>query len=259
MIQINNLDIYNEGMKQSMEDKLFFLREFTFNFPDVFVDYGCADGTLLQFIKEAHPETDLYGIDMNADMLHLVEKNVGISPDHLLCSPFPQHIEGMFRKETSVINLSSVLHEVYSYCEAEDEHMFWAPITAGDYNYIFIRDMIYNDSATKIASREDIIKLEKGADPEQLAEFESIWGSIKYQKNLLHFLLKYRYKENWKREVRENYLGYSVEDIIKNIGNNYQLVYRKDYTLPFLFSTVKKDFGIELALPTHTNLIFKRK
>ena len=101
--------------------------------------------------------------------------------------------------------------------------------------------------------------VENNNDFGSLDEFESIWGSIEYKKNFIHYLLKYRYKQNWDREVRENYLGYSTDDIIKLVGDEYEVIYRKDYILPFLYNKVEEDFGIKIDTPTHTNLIFKKK
>jgi cytochrome b involved in lipid metabolism len=258
MEKINNLTTYNDGMRKSMADKLFFL-DVMKEKPELLVDYGCADGTLLQLIKEAHPEIELYGIDMNTDMLHLVEKNVGISPSHLFCSTFPHRIEGMSKKGSSAINLSSVLHEVYSYCTAEQEHTFWHNLNTLGYDYIIIRDMVWNESGYLKAGSADEEKLFRYADEKQLADFSAIWGDLSLCKNLYHFLLKYRYIKNWKREVAENYLGYSTDAIINNLSSNYSVVYRKDYILPFLYDTVKKDFEIELKNTTHTQLILKRR
>ena len=46
--------------------------------------------------------------------------------------------------------------------------------------------------------------------------FEDVWGAIcdvrakkVDTKRLFHFLIKYRYQENWAREVQENYLPVS--------------------------------------------------
>lgn len=250
MENINNLTVYNDGMRKSMEDKLFFMPIIGEDFK-VLVDHGCADGTLLSFVAEKRPDMHLVGIDMNEDMLEIAKKRV--PQGFFLKNTVPFY----YTQQDTALNLSSVLHEVYSYSSAAEEHMFWENVHNNNYKYIIIRDMVYNDTATKLASSIDIAHLLREANPAQIKDFEDIWGDIKYQKNLIHFLLKYRYKANWSREVAENYLGYSTEDIIKNVGNKYKLIYRKDYILPFLYETVKKDFNIELNTTTHTNLIFK--
>jgi hypothetical protein len=144
------------------------------------------------------------------------------------------------------------------------------------WDYIIIRDMVYNDIETSHSRANDVIAVKNPTRKtpsidkymytaphtflDRLEEFESIWGDINIKKNLVHFLLKYRYVQNWNREVRENYLGYSTDDIINHIDSDkYELIYRKDYVLPFLQKRVYDDFGIFLDTPTHTNLIFKRR
>lgn len=247
---IKNLDVYNNGMAKSLQDKLFFLPIIGDRL-NVFTDFGCADGTLLEAVHNALPTALLYGIDMNSEMLVLAEDKVPTAK--LIQSKLPLGGCG-------ALNLSSVLHEVYSYCDEDEQRDFWASVNDG-WDYIIIRDMVYNDihNASKI---KDMIAVKNSPHTciDRLKEFESIWGSINYKKNLIHYLLKYRYVQNWSREVHENYLGYSTADIIRHIDvDEYELIYRKDYVLPFLQDKVYRDFGIFLDTPTHTNLIFKRR
>jgi hypothetical protein len=124
--------------------------------------------------------------------------------------------------------------------------------------------MIYNGGENEQSDPMDVERIydavrKYGKDFASFKEFEEIWGNLYLKKNLMHYLLKYRYKQNWEREVKENYLGYSTDDIIKLVGDEYEVIYRKDYILPFLYNKVEEDFGIKINTPTHTNLIFKRK
>ena len=192
---------------------------------------------------------------MSSDMIHLTRKKMPFAK--LEVSSKPEYFGSMY-SHTSAINLSSVLHEVYSYCNAKEEHLFWHLLNTLGYDYIIIRDLVWNDPGYLRASDKDV-KAVYDRYSAQVADFERVWGSITLQKNLVHYLLKYRYRENWGREVHENYLGYSTDAIINNLSSNYSVMYRKDYILPFLYDTVKKDFGIELKNTTHTQLIFKRR
>lgn len=268
MEQIRNLSAYNDGMAKSLDDKLFFIpiigEEIRW-----FEDFGCADGTLLQAMDRLfnNPFTaefplthkvDLVGYDMSSKMLELAEDKVPNA--YLFNSKVPCHtfIDGA--SKGSVLNLSSVLHEVNSYCTEEEKNDFWKGVHNGNYQYITIRDMIFNGNNKEHSAYDDESAIRgKASLYKYLKEFEEIWGDIHNKKNLVHFLLKYRYKQNWDREVRENYLGYSTDDIIKLVGNEYEAIYRKDYILPFLYNRVEEDFGIKIDTPTHTNLIFKRK
>ena len=227
MEEIKNLSIYNDGMAKSLDDKLFFIpvigEEIT-----QFEDFGCADGTLLEAV-------------------HNYDNKIGAA-----------------LKKGSCLNLSSVLHEVNSYCTEEERKDFWDIVSCGDYDYIAVRDMIYNGDENAQSDPMDVGRVyevvRKGdKDLTLLKEFEDIWGNLYLNKNLIHYFLKYRYVQNWEREVKENYLGYSTDDIIKLVGDEYEVIYRKDYILPFLYNRVEEDFGIKINTPTHTNLIFKRK
>ena len=59
-------------------------------------------------------------------------------------------------------------------------------------------------------------------------------GGLTSNKNFLHYLLTYRYVENWDREVRENYFPHSIEEFLSKIPTKYEVVYFEHYTLPFL-------------------------
>jgi len=267
MEQIRNLSAYNDGMAKSLDDKLFFIPIIGEEI-EQFEDFGCADGTLLKAMDDLfnNPLTalnplrfpykiDLVGYDMSSKMLELAEDKVPNA--QLFESTVP------FRTTTdkgSVLNLSSVLHEVNSYCTEKEKDDFWNSVHNGNYQYIAVRDMIYNGDKKERAEYDDVHAIrEKASLYKHLKKFEGIWGDIDNKKNLIHFLLKYRYKQNWEREVKENYLGYSTDDIIKLVGDEYEVIYRKDYILPFLYNKVEEDFGIKINTPTHTNLIFKRK
>lgn len=269
MEEIKNLSIYNDGMAKSLDDKLFFVpvigEEIT-----QFEDFGCADGTLLEAMDKlfnnpftacfplAH-KIDLVGYDMSSKMLELAEDKVPNA--RLIKNTLPL---GTALKKGSCLNLSSVLHEVNSYCTEEEREDFWDIVSCGDYDYITVRDMIYNGDENAQSDPMDVGRVYEAVrkgdkDLTLFKEFEDIWGNLYLNKNLIHYLLKYRYKQNWEREVKENYLGYSTDDIIKLVGDEYEVIYRKDYILPFLYNKVEEDFGIKINTPTHTNLIFKRK
>ena len=66
-------------------------------------------------------------------------------------------------------------------------------------------------------------------------------------KNLFHFLIKYRYQENWAREVQENYLPVSKEklaSILTSMG--YSFTHKESSKLEFYGKCWKKDFKLSL-------------
>lgn len=162
-------------------------------------------------------------------------------------------------KETAV-TLSSVIHEVYSYGNDESVATFWKNLFHSGFDYIIIRDMMVSNQIAQHSSKpQDIDKVYKSQDP-HIAEFESVWGSISDYRNLLHYLLKYRYNKNWFRELRENYLPITLENMLSKIPTDlYSYEYYQHYVLPFIQKSVKKEFGINLKENTHIKLILKRK
>ena len=128
------------------------------------------------------------------------------------------------------------------------------------YKYISIRDMALNEDAYRPSNQYDFVNIHKQANEHMLKEFERINSNIKDNHSLIHFLMKYRYVQNWDREVRENYFPITVEQVLYKIDfNKYNVVYFEHYILPFTKEKVKEDFEIELKDPTHFKLLLERK
>ena len=102
--------------------------------------------------------------------------------------------------------------------------------------------------------------IEEAMKEDERPLYIGLQGSITDNHNLIHFLLKYRYTDNWEREVRENYLPISVEEIMGKItgsGAGYRLTYFDHYILPFIARSVKRDFDIALKDYTHVKYIYE--
>jgi len=152
--------------------------------------------------------------------------------------------------------LSSVIHEVYSYGANIEE--FWN--TVFSYDYVVIRDMIPSYSIKRVS--EDYIKILKNSDPDsvkRIYEFLDVFGSLYHNENMIHYLLKYRYIENWDRECSENYFSLYLEELMNLIPDNYEIVYQKHYILDFFKNKVKEDFNIDIKDNTHLQMILRRK
>lgn len=93
---------------------------------------------------------------------------------------------------------------------------------------------------------------------DKLNDFESVWGKIYTQHDIVHYLLKYKYTENWEREVQQNYVPITLEQLLDKILDGYEVTYFDHFTLPYIAWQIKKDFGIELTTPTHVKLILRR-
>ncbi len=250
MEKIKNVEIYNYRMKKSLLDKMFFLDKF-FEPIESIVDFGCADGELILEMKHLFPEYNYIGYDISETMLDIAKsKNEGVT----FCNNW-NDINIDFNK--SLLNISSTIHEVYSYSSDEEIKEFWNRVYNSGFKYICIRDMMLSTNLVENVTDAEINKI-KEPYLVNLKEFESIWGSIKKKRNFVHFLLKYKYLENWQREVKENYFPIAVEDLLKTIPDNYRITYSDHYILPFTAHQIKQDFGIILDTKTHFKLILKK-
>ena len=265
MEPIKNLEKYNNGMRKSLIDKIFFVDKVPSEFS--LLDFGCADGTLIEFLSNIFPQNRYVGYDFDPKMIELANER-NITSEVSFTSDFQHALSSMMQngdepKTAKILNLSSIIHEVYSYSSYEEVEDFWnnkvfSPRDS-KFDYIVIRDMIPSSTVNRETYANDVRKIFKFANHNTLNSFQNRWGSIKNLKNLMHFLLKYRYVENWDREVRENYLPITLEDLYMIIPNSYDIIYQEHYILPFLHEKIKVDFDIDFYEPTHLKLILRKK
>lgn len=204
----------------------------------------------------------IIGYDLDQTMLNIARKK--LPGNAVLTDDWNVVLKEIARYKNPLLNLSSVIHEVYSYSSPEDVAKFWSQqVFGGNFKYITIRDMMPSVELTKneIGNyKDDARKVRQKADRKSLDTFEEVWGSIYSEyKNFIHFLLKYKYTDNWEREVNENYLPITLEELESKIPSDYSIIYEKDFVLPYLRQEVKKDFGVELTHSTHVKMIIKNK
>lgn len=255
MKKINNLDVYTTGMQKSLNDKLFFIDKV--DGIDRIVDFGCADGAFLREMYKINPDIDYVGYDNNVEMITQARnstdcekfKNIRFTDEYAFSNT-----------NNTLLNLSSVIHEIYSYSQPDEINTFWNNVLYKNYKYIAIRDFCISKSINRQSDINDYTKVIQNADKEQIDEYESIWGSLRDNRNLVHYLMKYRYTENWNREVRENYFPITLETLLSMIPTyRYEIVYFEDYILSFTKNQIKEDFNIDLHDNTHVKLLLKRK
>lgn len=278
MTAIDNYTIYIEGMQKSIEDKLFWVPLIEAGKIDAVVDFGCANGALLNEVyrkfRMNNETIKLIGIDNNEEMLISALSNCPMKA--------ATNLGEVEVRENYLLNLSSVIHEVYSYCTDEEIDDFWNHALNDNYKYIAIRDMMVDRSVNLI--NPIIEQTQSGIhcfrreyrnkyynkicnfDTKQWQNFlihsgydvnECSWNVE--NKDVLHFLMKYRYIENWEREVRENYFPIYYEDLLNKIieNGNYEVIYARQYILPFVKEKVKEDFDIDLVDNTHCQILLK--
>lgn len=251
MEKVTDLTGYINRMEKSLLDKMFFMDKL-FDPIETILDFGCANGVLIRALSFLFPEHKYVGYDISREMIDLAKQTV---PD----ADFYDTWDDMqISFENTALNISSTLHEVYSYGTEESVNEFWDRVFNSGFKYIAIRDMMLSNEIKLMSDIEDVNSARK-LFPEKLAEYESLWGPITIRFNLIHYLLKYRYTENWDREVRENYLPVTKEELLSRIPDNYEIIYKEHYTLPFIKQQIQKDSGINLNDFTHFKLLLKKK
>lgn len=252
MMPIDNMEVYNAGMRKSMLDKIWWMDKIDDDVSAI-VDYGCADGALLSMIHEINPRLTLFGYDFNKDMITLAKSNV---PSGHFSDNYYQTID-LSIVEDAMLNASSVFHEIENYSDNIKEE--YKRIFNMGYKYVAIRDMFMSEKSYGISDQLTVAKVRQQFDYDKIQEFEHYIGSIDYNQNLLQFFLTYRYKENWNREVRENYFPHTIEEFLNKIPDHYEVVYFEHYTLPFVKEQVQKDFNVQLVDFTHGKILLKLK
>lgn len=254
---ISNYDKYISEMEKGMSDKLFFVNDIGF---DVIVDFGCANGSFLYEIKKIKPNVKIIGYDLDDEMLKKASDKLGDKA--LLTSKWSDVILEVSKYRSPLLNLSSVIHEVYSYSHPSVVKKFWDnQVFGGNFKWITIRDMIpsvqmHRNEIEKF--REDVEKVRQKADNRYLSSFEDRWENIgNNYRTFVHFLLKYKYTDNWNREVNENYLPVTLETLKKKIPPSYKIVKEDTFILPFIQDQVFKDFGVKITQSTHVKLIIR--
>lgn len=270
MEKISDYGTYTDGMRKSMTDKTWFLN--MIDGAKEIVDYGCADGALLQYIADAMPGVfDLTGIDIDEEMLKLANVNLSCNCDQPIALFTPEQFSDISASTyVSCLNCGSVIHEVYSYGTPESIEKFWDFVFNSGFQYIAIRDMAMSkiDISASFNVIDDAfwkINTYNQDNPDAFKRFNKFLRYIGLNqieadtwRDIIHYLLKYRYVTNWDREMRENYLPLLTEEILLKIPSNYRVKYYEHYTLPYLKDQVMKDFGIDLNTKTHYKLLLER-
>lgn len=256
MTEINNIIKYVEALNQSLEDKLWFQEFFRlpiFNRNTVVYDYGCGNGNIIKALAPFYPDVEFIGIDSNPKMIKIANKENTLENVSFYDAGIP-----IREDKQKILIMSSVFHEIFTYDNFSE--FYKDIIDRFKPDYIFFRDMALTESAYRFSNNADIerILIKYIKNRKQLNDFEKNFGCIYTQNNLIHFLLKYRFKENWDREVKENYFPILFEDI-PSLFKDYNVIYKKHYILPFIKDKIMEDFQIELNDNTHCNYIFKRK
>lgn len=260
---ITNNEIYLDNMSKSFGDKAWFLKYIPKGI-DTLVDFGGGTGDFAKFCQKKMPGLKCAVIDNNASFSDKAKENGFITASDLQQLRDSKTVD--FNK--SVLNMSSVIHEIYSYADPfyDDVGVFWTDVKKCGFKAISIRDMSFDEQSMRNAPidaivwvyqnvlKSDTIFYKNIPFKDITDSFEEVWGNIcdvsskKVNfKQLIHFLIKYRYQENWSREVEENYLPVSKQklaNILTSMG--YKFIHKESSKLEFYGKCWKKDFKLSI-------------
>ena len=274
-IDFKNILSYNEHMAKGMDDKLFFLNKINFKKDGyyLFVDFGCADDTLLDTLygimdKAGINNVYYIGYDISDTMIELAKTKFSHCTSSVMFTSSWKEVEEKVKTYwamESILILSSVIHEVYSYAECQDDiDLFWHRVLDTGFKYVCVRDMMVGKDINHKPDIDMFSFMEKNiphfSDRRKYwDDFIKNWGTTSDNKNFIHYLLKYRWTINWDREVHENYFPIYIEDFLKEFEENYNILYLERFRVPFLEKCWKEDFDIEIKDNTHIKTIFELK
>lgn len=264
---------YLNELKNTFIDKAFFVEKLPENI-NIILDYGCADGSFLMFLRKIYGEKYKYiGIEPNADFYRIAKAN-----KLEVYENFHNFYKNISKDLYSniCINFSSSLHEIYNGAEFNfivelmEVYKFGA-ISIRDMNVQIMDEVVFeekycSDVKTFIINMMNIFIRRKTS--QKLSQFVTI-KPIDNLEDIVHFLLKYFYDgDDWIRELNENYLCTTDKfqntlDLYSEFG--YELIWQQDYNLPYLITKWMKDhmlFDFDRDYPwftTHSQYLFVKK
>lgn len=258
MIPVKDLNDYTNKMSLVIQDKLFFIDKIK---TSVYVDYGCADGTLLKHLDTIYndPTVQYIGYDISEEMINLAKSKWAGVGNVLFTNNFNEVLDNIHSKQNVTLILSSVLHEILSQGISQPE--FWEQINCLPLKYIVIRDMAYNPIIANTKLERYLSRKMYCITSKQYNDFENKYGKIDNSINFCHYLLKYRYIQNWERELNENYFAFDPDLAIEYLSKyKFYTIYFERFNVPYIVDTLINSVQIDLNTfgQTHVKIIFEK-
>ena len=221
---------------------------------------------LTKFSSEIFQKDDYIGYDKSKSMIAMA-KSCGTGEKSEERISFTDSLETVVEKVknssiNSVLILSSVIHEVYSYGKKKDIAEFWNFVLNTGFDYVVVRDMCTTSDIDR-PTPEDVFRFFSNnisdGRKKQIKEFEERWGSLKENKNFVHFILKCRWLQNWDRELNENYLSYNCDEFLSKMVSKFNIDYFERFRVPYLEKTILEEFKLKLADFTHIKGMFSTR
>ncbi|MBP7118985.1 class I SAM-dependent methyltransferase [Candidatus Woesebacteria bacterium] len=248
MHQIVNPEVYLARMSKPLAEKLKIVHYLPEK-PLEVLDVGCADGAVTIEMARMFPETHFHGIDINPEFISRA-RDLSAGLHNVTFETI--YLRNLLAREQKfdAVTFCSVLHEFASYGEGltsvvkalADAHELLKK-----HGRIVIRDMIFSGykQKTDFGMKTVLLKIQAKKELASLiSDFETHFGKLNDIYTINHFLLKYKYTDNWDREGHENYVPVTFdqyEQIFTLLG--MKVLYRDSKLLPYFEETWKQDFG----------------
>lgn len=265
ILPVNHVEQYVTRMSMSMPDKLDYLDSVSGDVR-VIVDFGCADGDLIHshYVKNSHRAVTYIGYDTNPQMVEIAKSRFTYSLNTRVrfTSDWSEVMEMASKVGgKKLLLLSSVIHEVLSYGNESEKDLFWNRVRYSGFDYIAVRDMSYHRSLMKQRTDpQDVRKLVDYLGQDRVMQFERLHGRITNAYSFSHLMLKYRYLDNWEREVAEDYFALDVETFVSKLSGHgrYAPIFFQHYRVPFIVNHAWHNLGVEFKTKTHVKIIMER-
>jgi len=261
---------YANGMNLSVNDKAKILEYIK---PGKILEVGCGNGTVLEMISNAFPESHLVGIDLSAQLLGLAaERQYAGQVDLFRQDALTMRQNQAIPQQYDTIVFCSVLHEIFSWylLNPRKDYIFHAETDPEYAAYQSTMDFIFDivKAHLKVGGhcviRDGIKPVE---EPVTINRFKAEGLQDKFYKfaddfspfkinfgvsvnaqgttftipstHLFEFLTKYFYDKNWDIEVTEQFGWATIDKLSHDFATRepstpLSVIAAKHYTLDFL-------------------------
>jgi len=255
-VRADHLAAYTDAMAKGMEEKLFFLDHLPLG--SAVLDFGCADGRMLEAMAIRRPDLALAGLDCSDTALH--EARVRGVPAALMTSTTEGQAwaKGQAPHRPVFLLASSVLHEVAHYGGAKGWAEFWDFIDDSPFTGIAVRDFSLSRMDATQPGGAFAAAVRAGLPDWQRCSFESLWGPIRDQGRAVHAALKAPWTASWDREGPEHYFPIWREELAGRITARFTPTLWSPHIHAYSDSQAKARFGCGFPCPTHLAVFAQR-
>jgi ubiquinone/menaquinone biosynthesis C-methylase UbiE len=217
------------------------------------LDVGCANGTTTIALAKLFPHMEWVGVDIDEAFIEIAKRKAqeeGVTNVRFVCSRL-HDLQWPVKEQFDVVIFCSVLHEFFSYgygISSVTDAIGDAQKLLRVGGVVIIRDMLLDQYSTTATMLLPTFSKKIGGKAHllpQLADFVRTYGEFDSHAKWNHFALKYLYKDNWSRELGEDYTAVTIQQMKMALAlHGFSVEYVSSSVLPFLDALWRKDFGL---------------